>query len=183
MAAVVSVGKQAARLTDPEVFRAFYEDSLPGIYGYFLHRCGGVYSIAEDLTQETYLAAVRELQRGREIDNQTGWLYGIARHKLLDHYRQKGKIQRLDVPWHDYPLDELPMPMLDLEDAADRDLVAIALDQLPESQKSVLVLRYMVGLSVPEVAASTGKSVHAIESLLARGRASLKRILTEVRHV
>jgi RNA polymerase sigma-70 factor (ECF subfamily) len=75
------------------------------------------------------------------------------------------------------------MPMLDLEDAADRDLVAIALDQLPESQKSVLVLRYMDGLSVPEVAAATGKSVHAIESLLARGRASLKRILTEVRHV
>jgi RNA polymerase sigma-70 factor, ECF subfamily len=98
MAAVVSVSKPAARLTDPEVFRAFYEETLPGIYGYFLHRCGGMDSIAEDLTQETYLAAVRELRRGREVDNPTGWLYGIARHKLLDYYRQAGEIQRLDVP-------------------------------------------------------------------------------------
>jgi RNA polymerase sigma-70 factor (ECF subfamily) len=183
MAAVVSVSNPAVRLSDPEVFRTLYEETLPGIYGYFLHRCGGMSSIAEDLTQETYLAAVRELRRGREVENPKGWLYGIARHKLLDHYRQAGKIRGLDVPWHDDALDEIPMPRLDLEDAADRDLVAIALDQLPASQKTALVLRYMDGLSVPEVAALTGKSVHAVESLLARGRASMKRILTEVRHV
>jgi RNA polymerase sigma-70 factor (ECF subfamily) len=183
MAAVVSVDNRAVRLTNPEVFRAFYEETLPGICGYFLHRCGGVEAVAEDLTQETYLAAVRELQRGREVDSPAYWLYGIARHKLLDYYRLKGKIQRLDVPWHEEELDDIPIPLLDLESAADRDLVTIALDQLPESQKTVLVLRYMDGLSVPEVAVTTGKSVHAVESLLARGRASMKRILTEVRHV
>ena len=39
---------------DPERFRAFYEDALPRIYGYFLHRCGGSVPVAEDLTQETF---------------------------------------------------------------------------------------------------------------------------------
>jgi RNA polymerase sigma-70 factor (ECF subfamily) len=107
----------------------------------------------------------------------------IARHKLLDYYREKGKIKRLTIHWDEETAAEIPIPPLDLDSAADRDLVMLALDQLPESQKSALVLRYMDGLSVPEVAALTAKSVHAVESLLARGCASMKRILTEVRHV
>ena len=48
---------------DPERFRAFYEDALPRIYGYFLHRCGGSVPVAEDLTQETSLASVDEVRR------------------------------------------------------------------------------------------------------------------------
>ena len=45
-------------------FRRFYEDALPRVYGYLLHRCGGSASVAEDLTQETFLAAVAELKKG-----------------------------------------------------------------------------------------------------------------------
>ena len=50
---------------NPEKFRAFYEHALPRIYGYFLHRCGGSVPVAEDLTQETFLAAIGELRKGR----------------------------------------------------------------------------------------------------------------------
>jgi RNA polymerase sigma-70 factor (ECF subfamily) len=182
MAAVVSVGKRAAWLGEPDTFRAFYEETLPRIYGYFLHRCGGSVAVAEDLTQETYLAAVRELQRSREVDNPTPWLYGIARHKLFDHYRTREKIQRLDVRWSDDEIEDFALPALDMDNAVDRDVVVTALDQLPVSQKSVLVLRYMDGMSVTEVSLMVGKSVHATESLLARGRATMKRLLTEAGH-
>jgi len=48
---------------DARSFGRFYEDSLPRIYGYFVHRCGGSALTAEDLTQETFLAAVAELKR------------------------------------------------------------------------------------------------------------------------
>jgi hypothetical protein len=75
---------------DPEAFRGFYERALPRIYGYFLHRCGGPAALAEDLTQETFLAAVAELKKGRRVDTPIPWIYGIARHKLLDHYRRSG---------------------------------------------------------------------------------------------
>src|SRR5262249_4239937 len=73
----------------PQAFRAFYDDALPRVYGYFRHRCGGSVRVAEDLTQETFLAAVSELKKGRRVGAPIAWIYGIARHKLLDHYRRQ----------------------------------------------------------------------------------------------
>jgi DNA-directed RNA polymerase specialized sigma24 family protein len=67
---------------DPGAFSGFYEDAFPRIYGYFLHRCGGSVPLAEDLTQETFLAAVAELKKGRRVEAPIRWIYGIARLKL-----------------------------------------------------------------------------------------------------
>ena len=53
---------------EPEGFRAFYEEALPRVYGYFLHRSGGYAPVAEDLTQETFLAAVHELTKGKRVE-------------------------------------------------------------------------------------------------------------------
>src|ERR1700674_5236597 len=83
---------------DAASFRAFYDDALPRVYGYFLHRTGGSPAGAEDLTQETFLAAVRELKKGRRPETPIPWIYGIARHKLLDHYRRREKAERLLSP-------------------------------------------------------------------------------------
>ena len=79
---------------EPNAFSSFYEDALPRVYGYFLHRCGGSVPVAEDLTQETFLAAVSELRKGRRVDAPIRWIYGIARHKLLDHYRRQERVER-----------------------------------------------------------------------------------------
>ena len=56
--------------------------------------------------------------------------------------------------------------------------MAQALGKLPASQRLAVTLRYLDDLSVPEIATATGKSVHAVESLLARGRTSLRRTLS-----
>ena len=80
---------EAALDTSPHAFRAFYNDALPRVYGYFVHRCGGSVQVAEDLTQETFLAAVSELKKGRQVAAPIAWIYGIARHKLLDYYRRQ----------------------------------------------------------------------------------------------
>ncbi len=61
----VAVQEVAALGLDPEEFRALYEEALPRIYGYFLRRCGGSVPVAEDLTQETFLASVDELGEGQ----------------------------------------------------------------------------------------------------------------------
>src|SRR5262245_27259618 len=75
-------------------FTAFYEEALPRVYGYFLHRCGGSVQVSEDLTQETFLAAVAELKKGKRVRTPIAWIYGIARHKLLDHYRRQERSER-----------------------------------------------------------------------------------------
>src|SRR5215216_2187526 len=95
MASIGLVAEEAEPLApDPVAFEAFYEDALPRVYGYFLYRCGGSVPLAEDLTQETFLAAVGELKKGRRVETPISWIYGIARHKLLDHYRRPERGER-----------------------------------------------------------------------------------------
>jgi len=165
------------RLDDPADFRVFYEDALPRIYGYFLNRCGGVVAVAEDLTQETFLSAIGEIKKGARIEAPLAWTYGIARHKLMDHYRSRERAERkLAAVWESEALDDVR-----LEEAGEeaRERAIAALEAVAASQRSALVLRYLDGLSVPEVASALGKSVEAVESLLARGRESFKRAYLE----
>ena len=70
-----------------------YDRALPQVYGYLLPRCGDV-PLAEDLTAETFLAAVTSVQRGAVVEVTTAWLVGIARHKLVDHWRRAAREER-----------------------------------------------------------------------------------------
>jgi RNA polymerase sigma-70 factor (ECF subfamily) len=168
---------QAELGLDAGSFGRFYEDALPRVYGYFVHRCGGSAATAEDLTQDTFLAAVAELKKERRVKTPTPWIYGIARHKLLDHYRRQ---ERQDRPFTVTATLEEPEDELVIEDqqrAQDGAIAALA--AVAASQRAALVLHYVDGYSVPETAKFLGKSVEAVESLLARGRQSFKRAYRE----
>jgi RNA polymerase sigma-70 factor (ECF subfamily) len=156
---------------DPEAFSGFYEEALPRVYGYFLHRCGGSVPLAEDLTQETFLAAVAELKKGRRVEAPIRWIYGIARHKLLDHYRRRERLEHAPALIPDVDQDETSLDENAL-DAHDRAVAALA--AVAASQRAVLVLCYLDGFSVQEIASALGKSTAAVHSLLERGRASFK---------
>jgi RNA polymerase sigma-70 factor (ECF subfamily) len=133
------------------------------VYGYLVTRCGNA-TTAEDLTAETFLAAVTAVKRDAAVDLTVGWLIGTARHKLVDHWRRTAREER-----HLRTLDVAP-----LEDPWDVELdIKVARDVLSElgpHHRSVLTLRYLDGLSVPEVAAIVGRTVHATEALLVRAR-------------
>lgn len=168
---------EAALQLDAESFGAFYDGALPRIYGYFLHRCGGSVAVAEDLTQETFLAAVAELRKRHRIRTPMAWIYGIARHKLLDYYRRQERGNRpLAVVWEAEAIEQ----ELIVDDADEmRDRATAALASVAASQRAALVLCYVDGYSVPEAAQQLEKSVEAVESLLARGRQAFKRAYLE----
>jgi RNA polymerase sigma factor (sigma-70 family) len=136
------------QLNDANAFSAFYERSLTRIYGYFLHRCGNNAAIAEDLAQETFIAAVRRINAGDRIESPLPWLYGIARHKLLDHYRRQARGRGELVAWRDDAMETVAAPEIDLEQEANRDRVVAALDQLPPLQKTAIVPAKWCFLSV-----------------------------------
>jgi RNA polymerase sigma-70 factor, ECF subfamily len=160
---------------DAAGFRALYDDALPRIYGYFLHRVGGAAPVAEDLTQETFLAAVTELRRGRRPGTPLPWLFGIARHKLLDHYRRQ---RRADTPTAlDAEAPDESFLDVDADDAGGR--AKAALSALPAAQRAALVLRYLEGFSNAEIARAIGRSEKAVESLIDRGRSNFKRAYLE----
>lgn len=165
----------AVRLDDAAAFGSFYAENLPVVYSYLYHRVGGVRTVAEDLTQDTFLAAVREIRRAASIGDPPAWVMGIAKHKLLDHYRrQEREEHRLEL----ISSARTPSVVNDLEDVSDERALS-CLGRVPVAQRAALSLRYLDGLSVPEVARALGRSIHATESLLARGRVSLRTALQE----
>ena len=125
---------------------SLYDEALPQVYGYLLVRCGHR-AVAEDLTAETFLAAVRAESDGGGPTT-VAWLIGTARHKLVD-------------PW-DVQLDALRAQQV--------------LDGLSVQHRAVLTLRYLDDLPVPRVAALLGRTVHATEALLVRARSAFRRL-------
>jgi len=152
---------------------ALYDKALPVVYGYFVRRCGDR-GTAEDLTSETFLAAMDAARKNDPPPIALPWLLGVARHKLADHYRRRQ--DRLAVP-----MAELPEPVLDtagtIDDwdaELDRLLAESVLARLTEPHRTVLVLRYMDDCTVGECARLIGRTVHATEALLVRARKAFK---------
>jgi RNA polymerase sigma-70 factor (ECF subfamily) len=113
-----------------------------------------------------------ELKKGNRIRQPSAWIYGIARHKLLDHYRREQRAGRQQALTSTGELDEESFAGADESDVRDRATAALAV--VAPAQRAALVLCYIDGYSVPEAAHLLGKSVEAVESLLALGRQTFK---------
>lgn len=149
-----------------------YDDALPQVYGYLLPRCGSV-AVAEDVTAETFMAAVDGLERGAAPVPTVAWLIGVARHKLVDHWRRMEREQRNLASTAADEIDD-PWP-----EVLQIDAIHAVLTRLSAPQPTALVLRYLDGLSVAEVAECVGRSLHATETLLVRARSALRRVYLE----
>lgn len=149
-----------------------YDDALPQVFGYLRLRCGDRV-IAEDLTAETFLAAVGQIRRGAVDQVTVAWLIGIARHKLADHWRRRSR--RLEDPIDDHERADGPVPEMDPWDTViDQQRVTGVLDVLGDHHRQALSLRYLDGLAVPDVAHHLGRTVHATEALLVRARLAFR---------
>jgi RNA polymerase sigma-70 factor (ECF subfamily) len=151
----------------PRGLLALYDLALPAVYGYFARRCRDR-GTAEDLTSETFLAAMDSARKEDPPDISVPWLIGVARHKLADHYRHR---RHSDVSVADVPE---PDASDDWDAELDRIVAESALARLSEPHRAVLTLRYMDDCSVPECAELIGRTVHATEALLVRARRAFR---------
>jgi len=146
-----------------------YDLALPRVYGYLFSRCGTA-STAEDLTSETFLAAADAVVRGNCPPMSTAWLIGVARHKLVDHWRRKGREER--------GLQAAGTDAVESDDPWDIELDVLAaratLDRLAPHHRAALTLRYIDDLPVSEVATVLERTLHATEGLLVRARAAFR---------
>jgi RNA polymerase sigma-70 factor (ECF subfamily) len=120
--------------------------------------------VAEDLTGETFLAAVTAVRQGTSPT--AAWLITVARNKLVDHWRREAREQRT--------LHEVERP----DDPWDARLVVLrareVLRRLGPANRAALTLRYVDDLPVPEVARLLGRTRHATEALIVRARAAFR---------
>jgi RNA polymerase sigma-70 factor (ECF subfamily) len=153
-----------------------YDDASVDVFRYLHARCGNR-SVAEDLTSETFLAAVSQVNRARVDRVTVAWLIGIARHKLIDHWRRAERRPKTTV-LHETTVNQDAIETMNGEEAwdqlLDRHQVGAVMRELGAHHRSALVLRYFDGLSVPDVADHLGRTVQATETLLVRARRTFR---------
>jgi RNA polymerase sigma-70 factor, ECF subfamily len=159
-------------------FQAWYERTLPRVYAFLASRCGGPGDVAEELTQQTFVEAVRRRDSFDGRSDVVTWICAIGRHKLADHFRRLEREERRRMQLVAESSTEAQVEPW--QGAEQRDVVEAALSRIPVSQRAALVFRYLDGLSVREVAGALGRSESATESLLARARDSFERSYREV---
>jgi RNA polymerase sigma-70 factor (ECF subfamily) len=154
----VEISDQGAALLE------MYDRALPQVFGYLRARAG-TEAVAEDLTAETFLAAVQAIARDAVPQLTVAWLIGVARHKLVDHWRRAVREER--------SLRALPDAQVvpdGLDERFERARAREVLEELGAHHRAALTLRYLDGLSVPDVAHHLDRTVHATEALLVRAR-------------
>ena len=154
---------------DEAAFRTWYEVTLPRVYGYLFQRCGRNHDLAEELTQATFEDVLRSRQRYDGRTDVAAWMIGIARHRLADHFRSGERSERRFLRLlRQAPSHYVSEPEHD-------SVVWETLERLPPAQRAALILRYVDDLPVRDVARLMRRSEGAVESLLSRGRAAMRR--------
>jgi RNA polymerase sigma-70 factor (ECF subfamily) len=176
----------AARQGDASALETLLLRYQPHLYRFGLRMCGNVED-AGDVTQESLISMARSLGDFRGESSVSSWLYSIARRFCIKKRRRSkfapARVESLDGP-ETGPVQRLADPALNPEQTAANQELATALtraiDALDPSQREVLVLRDVEGLSAPEVARVLGTSVDAVKSRLHRARVAVRQELLPV---
>ncbi|MEO8570615.1 MAG: RNA polymerase sigma factor [Chloroflexota bacterium] len=167
----------AAIIEDDDAFRRWYNMAAPRIYAYLFSRTGSA-ELAEELTQETFIEVVRNPRSFDGRSDPIPWVIGIARHRLTRQFRR-----------HKVEVDRSRKLVREIEVSRDdgapwrrfeeRDRLASSMDALQAEQRTALMLRFVDGLSVKDVAKTIGRSEDATESLIRRARQAFERAYRE----
>jgi RNA polymerase sigma-70 factor (ECF subfamily) len=157
-------------ITDIEAFAELYRRHLPRVYRYHVAHVGNAKD-AEDLTSQTFIAALEGIRSFRGTGSFAAWILGIASKKRLMFFRGS----RLEVPLES--AIHYPGPGLPTDKAAGRKLqlesISRALDKSPRTAEA-LILTYFGGLSQAEAGGVLNKSEAAVKRLISRGLQDLR---------
>lgn len=152
-------------------FRVWYDEALPRVYHYLLARCGDQ-SVAEEVTQEAFIEAVRSRRRFEGRSDPVTWICAIGRNRLADHVRRDHRDGTRHLRLINAQSDRDPSAW---HQSDVREDVERALATLTPEHRLALMLRYRDGMRVREVAGLLRRSESATESLLSRAREGFRR--------
>jgi len=166
-----------AKQGERESIGALYEEYHTPVYRYLYYQVGDVQT-AEDLTSEVFIRMIRALPkyRYRGISFQA-WLFQIAHNLAVDYFRKAGKWVHIALE------DNLHASNIDLDSTIDHNLTSNmlrqALEKINKGQREVIILRFVAGMPISQVAQTLRKSEDTVKGLQRRGLASLRKILDE----
>ena len=148
-----------------------YRDERSALLGFIRSRTGSL-DEAEDLLQDVFFQAIRAASVTEPIENVVGWLYTIARNKIIDRYRRKKNIVSLQQEREDVTLEELLIDSgIDIEKEMIRqavmDALIEALEELPAEQRDAFIQQAIDGKTFREISERSGVPLN---TLIARKR-------------
>ena len=142
---------------------------------------------AEDIAQEVFLEVYKSIGKFKGNSKLSTWIYKICTNKCLEFIRKKNAKKRLvfmqRILGNEIPLDktnfftEFNHPGILLEHKEQSETIYLAINTLPESQKTVFTLAKLDGKTYQEIAEITGKSVSSVESIMFRAKKNLQKKL------
>lgn len=169
--------RQARTASGKAAFATLYRRYLTPVYRYFYARTGDV-ELAEDLTSQTFVAALEGLSRYRERGVFAGWLFTIAARQLADHLRGRSSLpldEATDLPTAD------PLPEAATEHGEQAARLIRALRTLSPGRAEAVSLHFIGGLSLKETARVMRRSKVAVKSLIHRALRDLRERLEHER--
>lgn len=152
------------------IFSQHYEDLSDGLYRHCFFRTSSQ-EIAEDLVQEIFLKYWRELHK-THIKNSKAWLYTAMRNSIIDYYRKKKTLsldQKMDGGFEPQGHDHAHIEM-----AAEISILMKKIEKLGESDREVVIMRYVDGLPIKDIAEIIESNENAVSVKLHRAIQKLK---------
>jgi RNA polymerase sigma-70 factor (ECF subfamily) len=148
---------------NPADFAAVYDRYVQPVYRYFYSRVDSP-ADAEDLTAQTFLAALEALPRYHHRGYFSAWLFAIARSKAMDHFRRR----RSQVPLSDAERSDEPDPLTRVARGDEIHRLLNLVRGLDETDRELIRLRYVADLSFAEMAALLGRKEDTVKKTLYR---------------
>lgn len=158
-----------------------YMELRDPIFGYLL-RLSGDYNLAEELTQDTFYRALLSLPKFRQESSVKTWLYAIARNTYLNWLRKnhsKGIVFTSFDEEYLSPNDSNNDPVEQLMEKERRLIINKSLYSLPETYRTVIILREFEELSYIEIANILGKTENWVRVTLFRAKQKLREIYAD----
>lgn len=134
-------------------------------------------SLAEDVVQETFARATKQLHTLDGVEKLGGWLMTIARNVAVDMHRKR----RREAPYMDDVRIAKTQPAQEAARAELREGLRKAVSSLPEDQRDLYAMKYVAGLSYQEMGDALGMTSGAVGQKLCRIRQKLRRKLEDFR--
>lgn len=166
-----------ARNGNLQAIREIYERWHVQVYRYLLYRTGD-HAAAEDITSEVFLKVLNALpdfeikHPHNEEQSLKAWIFQIARHTLIDHFRKNDRRKTVALSEH-LPMESAPLEQF-VEQGLTIERLKSALMKLPEDQRETLILRFILGFPISETAATMQRSEDSIKGLQRRALQALR---------
>jgi len=165
-----------AKSGDKEAFSDLYNTYFEKIYVFVFYRVSHK-EVAEDLTEDIFLKAYQQLKNLTATEAFQGWLYKIARNRIIDYYRSKKESVALEGLENSLSYEQALVDVIELE--AQQKIFLQLLNELGPEQQSVIKMKFIEELDNDAIAASLGKTEGAIRVIQHRAITKLKALFTK----